>query len=414
MSEQLIANAASPILTEFPRLTRRLPALDIVISMLLFCSACLVSCSSPQASPTASLIPSLTFTAPPSPQPTRTPLPTPTPAPTVTPTPNPLAGLQGMVLVSAQGAPMRLLAANGLHQKEMSWLFHEVYAYSPALKAVIGVDRQDFKVYKADPETGQELELALLTDQAYPTQSRLQVSPDGTRVAFSNYGVITIVNLLDGELQQIPYLGARHYSNGVLGYCSIYALLWKDDNQLAFYAGREYPQVVFAPSGERSMNIECDSNALFVADLSRGTYQRTAIEEKPPLTSLFLHLAVEYPQGAFSPDGSMYAYADGLLLALAYADGTRQTSSIVLSPLSFNLSPTWSYDSQQLIVYGSLDGVNYDLWIIPADLTREALRLEDCHTSICLPLLWIPSLPEWHPLLTRRSPGEMLETASPS
>ncbi|MEX2182742.1 MAG: hypothetical protein WD771_11920 [Gemmatimonadaceae bacterium] len=115
---------------------------------------------------------------------------------------------------------------------------------------------------------------------------------------------------------------------------------------------------------------------LYLADATTG--KRIARLTKSTLDPEFEELRFGYSQGAFSPDGRLFAFTaqrQGKDVLYIYDLRRKRVSHWIDVPLQTMLSPSWSPDGRRLVFSGQQQGTS-DLYIVDAD-GQNLQRLTD-------------------------------------
>ncbi|MBK8051105.1 MAG: PD40 domain-containing protein [Anaerolineales bacterium] len=100
----------------------------------------------------------------------------------------------------------------------------------------------------------------------------LSFSPDGKRLAFTDYGTLYTMDPASKQTDQV-YTGARSsYMGGLQAYCEIQHLLWVDESHFIYYTGHTLPDAIAGDSKRRT--VSCGDRTWCAATVGAGTPQQ--------------------------------------------------------------------------------------------------------------------------------------------
>jgi len=344
-----------------------------------------VGCGAPAAAPVpaeATPVPPTSTPVPPTAAPvlpTATPVP-PTATSTLTPAPTPtidrFAHLSGLVLLADHDRSNTLLAvaADGISEERFELGSDGDFASSPDSATILHA--LDGAIYKVNLSTGRE---SLIVDMGDGHDvNSLNFSAAGKRLAFTDYGMLYVVELADGQEHQVYSSLEGSYMGGLKAACEVQYLMWADRSRLVFYVGHKLPDAILGNAERRT--ITCSDRVWHEVDTDTGKEQR--LEHVSWFSEEFLReLEDRYDQECqLSPDGSKLVCDDWIENAVIIVEQGGKVYKLDGRMSSF----TWSFDSSYFV--GVPRGTNSP-WIVPADLGEPPIEFHDCR---CTPLLWLP------------------------
>jgi WD40 repeat protein len=334
----------------------------------------LVGCSTPAAT----LVPPMATPAPPTP----TPVP-PTATPTLTPAPTPtidrFAHLSGLILLADhdRGNTLLAVAADGISEERFEINSNGDFASSPDSATILHA--LNGAIYKVNLSTGTE---SLIVDMGDSHDiNNLNFSPDGERLAFTDYGTLYVMELADGQEHQVYSSLEDSYMGGLKAACEIQYLTWADGSRLIFYSGTKLPGAIVGNSERRT--VPCDDRVWHEVDPGTGKEQR--LDRVSSFSEEFQRqLEDRHDQWCQpSPNGQKLVCDDWIADTTAIVESDGQVYNLDGRMSSF----TWSVDGSYIV--GVPRGTD-SLWLVPADLSEPPIKFHDCR---CTPLLWLPADP---------------------